>query len=271
MKNTKLFIMIIPIIFLVLGFGGGNSSGNSYQWDKPWTLVWEDNFDGTSLDTNSWTALVRGESWNNENQAYLAENATIENGLLVLTSKKENYNGPSGRVDHPDQIVTMHYTSAQVETTHKKHWTYGKFEIRAKPVTAGGNGMLSAIWMVPEDEDWPPEIDIMEMRTNDPDRIYMTSHYGTPENHLMNSGVHIVENYNFGDDFHVFGLEWEPGVIRWYIDGVQRYETKKGVPNEPFRLILCPAIGPDWTGDPDENLQFPNRFEIDWVKVYQRQ
>lgn len=271
MKRNSLCIMLIALSIFGLGSSSNNSSP-SYQWDKPWSLVWEDNFDGTALNTASWTALLRGENWNNEDQAYIAKNAAVENGFLVLTSKKESWEGWSHREDrNPDIWVSRAYTSAQVETTGKRFWTYGKFEVRAKPVNANGQGMLSAIWMVPEDKSWPPEIDIMEMLSHEPNKIYMTNHYGTPQNHLMRNGNHTEPDIDYGAGFHTFGIEWEPGVIRWFIDGVQSFESKDGVPNKPFRLIICPAIGPDWTGNPDAFLQFPNRFEVDWVRVYQRQ
>lgn len=231
-----------------------------------WVLVFEDEFDGTTLNVSNWAALERGLNWNNEDEAYTNANVTVENGLLVITSRKEQWIGKSGRVDNMNSIVTQQYTSGQVESKGKKSWTYGKFECRMKAGLT--KGMLFAVWMSTESGNWPPEIDIAEVLWNEPAKLYMTSHYGTPANHGRNSGT-FQGSTNLTEDFHVYGLIWTPGRLQWFLDGVKCYETTISVPSEPFYFILCPAIGPDWTGDPDNGSIFPQKFEVDWVRVYQ--
>ena len=245
----------------------GGSTGSTSSASTNWNLVFEDDFNGTALNSAYWTALDRGLSFNNENQAYTNSAVSVENGSLVITSKQEHWVGLSRRVDNMNSIVTQEYTSGQVESKGKKSWTYGKFECRAKVSLT--KGMLSAIWMSTESGNWPPEIDIAEVLGNEPSKLYMTSHYGTPSSHGMNSG-NFPGTEDLSQDFHVYGLVWEPGKIEWYLDGTKRYETTVSVPSEPFFFILCPAIGPDWTGDPDGSSTFPQRFEIDWVRVYQK-
>jgi beta-glucanase (GH16 family) len=129
--------------------------------------------------------------------------------------------------------------------------------------------MLIAIWMIPENGQWPPEIDIAEVLGTDTKTLHMTNHYGTQDDHLFKQGTDNTGT-DLADDFHVYSVEWEPGVLRWYFDGRLCFSSETGVPDIPMHLILCPAIGPDWTGKPDASSVFPQRFEIDWVRVYQR-
>lgn len=251
------FLLLVPIL-------GGYGSEGSTQGEKPWALVWEDNFDKSFLNTEDWAPAVQGLNWNNEDQAYISDNVTVENGILVLTAKHEAWTGLSNRVDKPDLIVTQQYTSGELNT--KRSWTYGKFEFRAKFPKA--QGILSALWMTPLDKDWPPEIDVVEMLGHDPRTLHFTNHYGTPANHRMNNGNYC--RADFSEDYHIYAVEWEPGVIRWYVDGVKRFVAKTGVPSEPFIVRMSLPIGPDWEGNPGNNSVFPKRMEVDWVRVYQR-
>lgn len=255
-------IGFLALIFLVNLTGCGEGTDNP---KRAWTLVWEDHFEGSELNTEDWSPAVQGLNWNNEDQAYVAENVTIEDGCLVLTAKKEKWEGLARRVDKPaDYTVSQDYTSGEANT--KRSWLYGRFEVRAKvPKTPG---ILSAIWATPLDGSWPPEIDIVEVLGHEPKTVYFTNHYGTQEDHLMNNGKY-QGTVDLSEDFHIYSMEWEPKVIRWYVDGVLRFESKRGVPNKPFVLRLSLPVGPDWTENPTDQSIFPQRFIIDWVRVYQ--
>lgn len=243
-------------------------SAPSYPWDGDWVLVWEDHFQDSALNLSVWQPSEQGLNYNNEDQAYAKANVTIEestgNGILVLTARREHWEGLSGRADNPTAFVYRDYTSG--ETNTKPAWTYGRFEARARiPQT---QGILSAVWMTPADGGWPPEIDIMEILGHDPATVYFTNHYGTAQNHQMNSGHYQGPDFSLA--YHVFALEWEPGLLRWYVDGIKYYESRSGVPDKPFILRLSLPVGPDWEGNPDNTSVFPQRFEIDWVRVYER-
>ncbi len=227
--------------------------------------MWEDDFNGDGPRPADWVETVQGLNWNDEDQAFVKENATVEDGCLVLTAKKEHWEGLSNRVDDPDLRVSREYTSAEVNT--KRSWTFGRFEARIK--AAGNQGVLSAFWMTPLDKDWPPEIDIVEILGHDPHTAYFTNHYNTPVDRLMSSNSHVSRD-NFSAGFHTFAVEWEPGIIRWYVDGVKMAESVAGVPAEPFILRLTLPVGSGWEGDPAENSRFPQRMLIDWVRVYRR-
>ncbi|WP_313560191.1 glycoside hydrolase family 16 protein, partial [Ruminiclostridium cellobioparum] len=182
-----------------------------------WKLVLLDDFAGSSLDTKIWTAVNTDEVYNNELECYRASNAYTEDGNLVLEAAKRK-----------NEAGTKDYTSAKLITKGKKSWTNGKFEIRAK--LPGGQGIWPAIWMLPEDDNilggWPSggEIDIMEFLGHETNKVYGTLHYGNPHSSTQGS-YKLPGTDKFTDGYHVYGMEWEPGEIRWYVDG-QLYFTE---------------------------------------------
>lgn len=258
----------------------GNQGSNNPGTTEPvnqWKLVLLDDFAGSSLDTKIWTAVNTDEVYNNELECYRASNAYTEDGNLVLEAAKRK-----------NEAGTKDYTSAKLITKGKKSWTNGKFEIRAK--LPGGQGIWPAIWMLPEDDNilggWPSggEIDIMEFLGHETNKVYGTLHYGNPHSSTQGS-YKLPGTDKFTDGYHVYGMEWEPGEIRWYVDG-QLYFTENSwysgntseadyytypAPfNRDFYLILNLAVGGDWPGNPDETTSFPAKMYVDYVKVYQK-
>jgi beta-glucanase (GH16 family) len=240
-------------------------------------LVWNDEFDGTSIDGTAWNWEVHGRPANNELQYYTRaeKNSRIEDGVLVLEAHKEVYTGPD---------ATRNYTSARINTSGKHDFTYGRFEIRARmPV---GRGMWPAIWMMPTDSrygGWPRsgEIDIMEYLGHDLRAVYQTIHYtrsGTNDHGSSGTSYRLTDG-TFSQDFHVFALEWEAGEMRWYVDNLQVGRQNSwhtlGAPfpapfDQRFHVILNLAVGGDWPGNPDASTPFPGRMEVDYVRVFER-
>ena len=219
-----------------------------------WHLVWQDEFDGDVVDESKWriedAALVK----NNELQYYATDEVYVENGHLVLRSRKR-------------LMGEREYTSGLVETKGRFSQVYGRFEIRARiPRT---QGIWPAHWMLPADGTWPPEIDIMESVGQRPNWIVMSLHAGEWPNVDSQSGEHVGPDYS--SDFHTYALEWEPGELRWYIDGKKRFSTQDQVPDKPFYLILNTAVGGDLPGQPDETTEFPQHHRIDYVRVYAKE
>ena len=144
--------------------------------------------------------------------------------------------------------------------------------------------------MMPTDEQfygqWPKcgEIDIMEVLGNQTDTAYGTVHYGEP--HAEQQGTYVLEGGDtFASDFHEYSVEWEPGEMRWYIDGNLYHtvnswftavdgEDDKPYPapfNQTFFVQLNLAVGGTWPGNPDETTDFENaEFLVDYVRVYQK-
>lgn len=243
-----------------------------------WTLVWNDEFDGDTLDPTKWS-VQEGDGcdlgicgWgNNERQWYQADNAVVANGVLTITARRET-------------VGSHAYTSARLRTAGKGDWTYARIEARAR--LPRGQGLWPALWMLPTDAaygGWAAsgEIDIVELVGHEPATVHGTLHYGGqwPENE-SSGDAYTLPSGTFADTFHVFALEWEQGVIRWFVDGVryqvQRGWSTRGAPfpapfDRRFHLLLNLAVGGNWPGDPDATTVFPQELVVDWIRVHQRQ
>lgn len=261
--------------------GGDHPGGNNQPpAQDPYHLVWEDNFNGTSLNTDGWNYEYHDPGWvNNELQQYVdrPENVYVRNGELVIRAIKT--------VDADGKV---HYTSGRVNTREKHDFKYGKFEIRAK--VPSGKGFLPAIWMMPTDENlygqWPKcgEMDIMEVLGNQTNKAFSTLHFGEP--HTQSQGSYSLSSGDFSSQYHVFSCEWNPNEIRFYVDGNlyhkenDWFSKKTGFGeatypapfDQPFYLILNLAVGGDWPGNPDATTGFGDNAElhVDYVKVYQK-
>ena len=235
------------------------------------TLVWEDNFDGTTLDLSKW-AIQTGDGcdiglcgWgNNELEWYRAENAVVADGTLSIIAKQEEFGG-------------KRYTSARIRTLGKADWTYGRFEASIK--LPQGRGMWPAFWMLSTSEPygtWPQsgELDIMELVGHEPATVHGTLHYGNawPNNQSTGAQYELLDGI-FNDDFHEFAVEWVEDEIRWYVDGyLFSKKTKLSVSPWPFdhdfHILLNLAVGGDWPGQPSGSGLFPQTMEVDYVRVY---
>lgn len=250
--------------------------------DPEYHLVWSDDFLESELNIADWNYEMRAPGWvNNELQEYTdsIENVYVKDGNLVLKARKTTVS--------ENGVSKDYYTSGKVTTQNKHDFKYGKFEIRAK--APKGQGLWPAIWMMPTDESfygqWPKcgEIDIMELLGHEPNVVYGTIHYGEP--HREQQRKFVLEGETFADDYHTYAVEWEPGEIRFYIDGIlyhtandwfTKVEGKGEVTypapfDQPFYLQMNLAVGGNWPGKPDATTDFENaEFKVDYVKVYQK-
>lgn len=244
-----------------------------------WTLVWSDEFsraDGSSPDSSKWTYDIGGKGWGNEELEYYTkrkENARIEKGNLVITALREPYTGADG--------LTRDFTSARLRTEGLFVQTYGRFEARIK--LPEGQGMWPAFWMLGQDissAGWPKcgEIDIMENVGKEAGTIHGSLHGPStagPTSDLT-SIFSLPAGQNFADDFHLYAIEWEPDIVRFYVDS-NLYATfnssqwpggGKWVFDHPFFIILNLAVGGNWPGSPHASTKFPQSMLVDYVRVY---
>ncbi|MCL2913507.1 family 16 glycosylhydrolase [Shewanella corallii] len=210
------------------GCGDTNTSTDidSVQLEGPsdgWTMVWNDEFDGSSIDETKWTHEVNcAGGGNQEQQCYTAdpENSFVADGMLNIVALQ----APDGS-EKP-------YTSARMVTKDKGDFKYGRFEMRAK--LPSGQGSWPAFWLLPTDNVygiWPRsgEIDIIESvnlkaanaEGNPEAHVYGTLHYGRewPDNEQSGKAYLLPDGMNPADDFHTYAIEWQEGEIRWYVDG----------------------------------------------------
>jgi beta-glucanase (GH16 family) len=218
-----------------------------------WVETFLEDFNGATLDPTKWNI---GSHWRGS-ELYVPDNVRIQDGRLRLESRRQTYSSQGRSFD---------YTSGYVDTRGKFSQLYGRFEVRAR--LPKGNGIWPAHWLMPQDGSTRPEIDIMELLGGYPSTVHMSNHWGTAEK--PEDVTRSFTGPNFSTDFHTFTLEWEPGQLRWLVDGILRVTTTDGVPTVPMYLILNTQIGGDWPGFPDGTTVFPQFHEIEYVRVYRR-
>jgi len=242
-----------------------------------WELVWADEFDGAALDQGSWTPEVMPDPFNEELQYYTdrvddapGANAWLEDGALVIEARREDF-------EH------RRHTSARLITKGKREFLHGRFEARIKQ--PGEVGMWPAFWLLGGNIDavgWPRcgEIDVMEGKGRLPDWTSGALHRGPdPGQNRITAAEYRLPSGSFHDEYHVFAIEWMPGRIDWYVDGV-RYQTVVKTPGEDpaywpfdeghsFFMILNLAVG-GWfdQGYPPPDDMSPQRLYVDYVRVY---
>lgn len=252
----------------------GYQSAESYAG---YTKIFSDEFDGTELNTDIWRFDIGTGSngWgNNELEYYREENASVEDGLLIIEARKETFGGRA-------------YTSSRIKTQDNFSFTFGRVDVRA--VVAEGKGLWSAIWMLGQsfaEVSWPysGELDIVDTvggpgnedtavhnvywNNGGLDAAYNPVSAGT--NHQLSSG----ETYS--NSFHVFSIEWSEDEIIWYVDDVQTHSVsivdgsdRAEAFRSDFFLILNVAVGGNWPGAPVSATQFPRGMLVDYVRVFQ--
>lgn len=270
---------------------------------NPWVLVFEDNFNGNSLDLSVWnpkTGVPRDFFFDNQKAWHKPENIIVENDLLKIISKDEQQNNMPVVTSWNPYTVSYEdfdYTSGEMWT--KKKFLYGKFEARIK--IPKGKGFWPAFWLY-GGSVWN-EIDIFEFWNEDdiignydPSKLSKVHHMNVWLDYNSNGNVDDCgtkyTGTDFSQDFHIFTLIWEKDKIEWLVDGVskrvdykyytvlgqitgptinafQQYIINKIYPKEPMSIILNTAIQTG-SGSPDISTLFPSQMEVDWVKYYQK-
>ena len=248
-----------------------------------WKLVWSDEFNTNGAPNPANWNFERGFVRNHERQWYQPENAFCTNGLLVIEARRERKPNPNFTTNSPDwraRREQIDYTSASLTTRRLREFTYGKFEMRARIDTRLGS--WPAFWTLGAQRGvrWPAcgEIDIMEFYTGK-----VLANFGWQTNGAVCWNSVKKPLADFGGDawakeFHVWTMEWDEKKIDLRLDGklmnhldlASADDADRGNPfHRPEYLILNQAIGGDCGGDP-AGTTFPLRYEIDWVRVYQR-
>jgi beta-glucanase (GH16 family) len=251
---------------------------------QSWKLVWSDEFNGSKdspTSSKNWTAETGGGGWGNrELEYYTADTeSSYQDGAGSLVIR-------ATQLKQSDNLSCWYgpcrFTSARLTTKNKFQLTYGRVEARIK--VPAGEGVWPAFWLLGSNISeigWPAcgEIDVMENIGREPSTVHGTIHGpGYSGDGGIGKPFTLSGDKRFADDFHVFALEVEPEIIRWYVDDVL-YETRtpadlpkgtKWIYDHPFFIILNLAIGGNWPGGPDATTKFPQSMFVDYVRVYQR-
>ena len=257
-----------------------------------WRLVWSDEFDHNGRpDPATWN-YEEGFVRNHEDQWYQADNAFVEDGLLVIEARREQRPNPTY---HPDaqhwgaQRPTIDYSSACITTQGKRYFRYGRLEVSARIPTAGG--AWPAIWTLGEGMPWPScgEIDLMEYyRIKGVPHILANAAWGSdrrfeavwnsrrvPFSHFTN------RDPDWAQRFHLWRMDWDEQRIQLYLDDEllneiplsQTVNGRIGRHTNPFEqrqyILLNLALGGDNGGEIDD-AAFPMRYEIDFVRIYEK-
>jgi len=237
-------------------------------WGSQCEPLWQEDFD-QPLQPGLWN-YVEGDGcsinlcgWgNNEQQTYDAAHVAVTDGTLKIRAA----------IDSEGTI-----RSGKITTQGKFATRFGRIEARIK--VPAGRGTWPAFWMMPDptDQPWPNqgEIDILEWTGNHPHRVIGAVHFGDvwPDN------VHYSETLltptDWSEDFHNYGVIWEPGAVHWYTDG--RIHATANADNiapwrwvfddNEFYLILNLAIGGNLGGEVVRS-DLPVTMEVDWVRIY---
>lgn len=282
MKYCKLAFIILWFVTQQV-FGASKlpaDTGKSYK------LVWADEFDKNGApDARNWK-FEKGFVRNNEAQWYQTQNAWCKNGLLIIEGEKVHipnpvYDSVSTRWKSKRRFIE--YTSASINTAGLHAWKYGRFVMRAKIDT--NIGLWPAFWMLGVAGQWPScgEIDIMEYYRG---KILANVACGTDTAYKAQwfSNTKTIRSFNdrlWASKFHIWRMDWDEKEISLYVDdllmnrvALNKLVNKDGTGINPFNqpqyMLLNMAIGGDNGGDPSLTA-FPKRFEIDYVRVYQKQ
>ncbi|MBT8043628.1 MAG: glycoside hydrolase family 16 protein [Verrucomicrobiae bacterium] len=258
------------------------SSINAEQ--KEWKLVWADEFnvDGKP-DPKNWV-YENGFVRNHELQWYQPDNAYCVNGKLVIEARRERKPNPhykKGSKKWQLRRPYARYTSSSLKTHGLHAWQYGRFEVRAKIIAQ--TGLWPAIWFLGEHGEWPScgEIDLMEYYGGN---ILANACWESNKQHpIWDKSETPVSKLgtNWDQQFHVWRMDWNAKTIKLYLNDrlLNTIELSKthnrggrGLKNpfhQPHHILLNLAIGGRCGGNPSKTT-FPSRFEIDYVRVYQR-
>lgn len=243
--------------------------------DPEWVKVFEDEFDGDSLDRSRWTTCYWWDKdgctngTTGELNWYQDDNVSVADGTLRLEARREDIRASDSRLyNYTSGIVTTGRSTYLTDRPIRFDFLYGYVEVRAK--VPSGYGLWPAIWMLPSDHGITPEIDIMEILGHRPDKVEMHYHFTPSLGSAQNEGK-AWKGPDHSADWHTYAVEWRPSAIIWYVDGVERYRFTRQhlISSEPMYLLMNLAVGGDWPGPPTEDTVFPSVFEIDYVRVFQ--
>ena len=273
-KNKIKLQIIVPciILFAALNVFSSCEADETQVVTNFSELILADEFDVEGApDSGIWTYDIgrgpNGDGWGNNELQYYTDNpgnVRVDNGYLLITARQEDFEGSA-------------YTSARIKSQGLFEQQYGRFEARIR--VPSGKGLWPAFWLLGNDCEeniWPlcGEIDVMENLGDAPTTIFGSAHgpgYSAGEAETKNFSL---EDGRFDTDFHVFGVEWAPEYINYYVDDKLYHRiTPEDVPGDwvfdnEFYMILNVAVGGNFPGPPNTETVFPQTMAVDYVRVY---
>jgi beta-glucanase (GH16 family) len=226
------------------------------------TLAFSDEFDDGAVDPERWafryprSGDMIYSNWNNgEAQWYKPANVSESDGALNLTAKRETTVSPySGR--------TFHYSSGMIQSKPSLNFRYGYMEARMR--LPRGSGLWPAFWTWASNEQWPPEIDVMEFFGDNVTTTYHTYHYPGG-----NTGGKAF-SADWSADWHTFAVDWRPDGLSWYVDGNLVKQTASAPRLDMYLIFNLAVSNGAKAPPPDGTTRFPATLSVDYVRVWKR-
>jgi serralysin len=247
-----------------------------------------DDFDALSLDLENEVGQPKGTWRTNFGNGGVHSRTLVNNGELeVYVDRLFSGTGKSSLNLDPFRIANGNleivaeplkkdmqqfawgrsYSSGLLTSKGSFSQKYGVFEIRAK--MPRGKGLWPAFWILPINNSWPPEIDILEILGDNPQKLYVSWHSNVGGTH--SSETKAIDVPDTSTEFHTYSIEWTKDTINWFFDDIE--VASKPTPedfHQPMYILLNLAVGGNWPGAPDATTEFPTKYSIDWVRVYAR-
>ncbi|MBP9827206.1 glycoside hydrolase family 16 protein [Candidatus Saccharibacteria bacterium] len=277
-------VNIHRIVFIVLMLGGALLVINYLIYirnqanpKKKMQIVFYDDFSEEKLDASKWTTCYEwysiefdgcSNNGNKELQWYKSNRVRIQDGNLVLVASRGITPGWDGKTKKDFYFESGMVSTGRRSSEVQPKWasSYGRYEARIK--VPSGKGLWPAFWLLPVENTWPPEIDIMELVGDKPNEILLTYHYDTYPNQKKDESKLVGDD--FTKDWHIYAIDWQPERIQWFVDEkLVKQATGKNIPSQPMQIIFNLAVGGNLAGYPDDTTVLPAEMLVDYVKVEQ--
>lgn len=254
-----------------------NNANTNKKCSELTNIAFCDDFDGaanTAPDSTKWNVFNSGSSWGGQCWRNANENIALDGqGNLRQTLVDKGSTQCNDNTGNPTSI-----TSGGMDTTGKKYFQFGKFEIRAKLSCA--QSVWGSIWTSTGNSgnSWPTsgEIDIYEIIGTQLNRLQQTIWGGDPKYHIA---TYYTISKPLCQDFHTYGMEWRQGYVQFTLDGINTNIVRKDVEaaGKPWpldtnnqRLLIDLQIGgPGWPSQGNPNLsELPSSMLIDYVHIF---
>jgi beta-glucanase (GH16 family) len=230
-----------------------------------WSLAFDDEFDGSALDTTKWDTRYpwgdQSNGANHEQQCYVPGALTEGGGQLTITATRQSTGCAVG-----GQQVVLPYASGMIQSSQSYSFTYGYAEIRAR--LPGGHSMWSAFWLLPTSRHWPPELDVLEGWGHGGQDTVLGKVVQSLLWPQSTGGAGLDRSSVTGKDFtsawHTFGVRWEPGAVTFLVDGVEQARHTDHTPGVPMYLLANLAVA----GTADATTPSTGHMYVDYVRVW---
>lgn len=272
MKNIKALIAtcIVGLPTLLVANPPSNYDG--------WELVFNDEFEGNSLDKSKWNPTYNWGHTHNHQAYCVEENVFVENGLLRIKGEAKRHPSAPATCSNGGNTYSLDYTSGAIDTQNKFKVKYGYIEGRFKMPKQLGT--WPAFWTL--QDGWPPEIDIFEVPHARTDHHYYLHYtntdwyasHGSAWDHEASFGG-VQKGPDKSADFHNYGVAWSEGNLSFYFDDklVASYNRPSEVGQLSAQYIIINLAIGGWAtsnGNPIEvTSSNPAYLECDWVRVWQ--